>query len=362
MKAGDRATTRRPVRLIGGPPLGNRGSVVWGVAGTLLLHGAIWWLAPDRLPESPVTEPVPKDYLEIYLTDPEEEPVPPEEFVLTNPEVAANPPDETTFFSDRDQQAAQEEASEEGDPAVPDVEGELPDPNQNLVSGEDVSAAAAEAWAEEMARWREEAEAFSAEPLPDRPIPGFEPVEEGEGLEVAVTPENQRAPEETPVIGVELENGERPDDSAEIARADAAEASAPVQPRPRPKLPLTSSGPTGTRRGAAPNLGTIAVDANFSQYGDYLARMLEVIVEQWHILAWEALHSGEVGTVVSVSFRVDASGRIHGLEVLQSTAGLTATLICQDAVSSRQPYGEWPPDMREVLGEEQTIRIRFHYR
>ena len=135
-----------------------------------------------------------------------------------------------------------------------------------------------------------------------------------------------------------------------------------VLPRPRPSLPQFSRGPVGVRQGAAPRVGTIAVDANFSEFGDYLARMLDAIVRQWHLLAWDALQAGEVGTLVAVSFRIDANGTIHGLEVDHSTASLIATLICKDAISSREPYGPWTVDMREVLGEEQTIRIRFFYR
>lgn len=346
--------------------------LIWGLVGTLLVHAAVFLLAPARLPKAERVER-PVDSLEVLLVAPEEEERP-DEFVATNPEVPSNVPDETDFFSNRDQQAAQEEKSDSGDPSLPDVEGEEPEPNQNLVESESVLPVPLEQILEELLAGQDGG--FPLRPPPERAVPGFEPVEEGEGLDVPVTPETDQPVDESPVFGVDLgaDDGERdvPESETESERelelqmADGTdgmgEAERPVMPRPRPRLPQFSQGPTGSRQGAAPRVGVISVDANFSEYGDYLARMLDAIVRQWHNLAWESLRAGEVGTVVAVEFRVDSTGVIHGLEVLVSTASLTATLICQDAVSSRQPYGDWTADMKEVLGEEQTVRIRFHYR
>lgn len=370
-----------PARMVAAGGAGDRGpSPVWALWGTLFIHLAIallvLWL-PSQTPERAVVDRR-AEPLEVVLVEPKEER--PDEFVLTNPEVPTHVPDETVFFSDRDQQAAQEVPSEGGDPAVPDVEGELPEPTQNIVSGQEESAVLAEEYFEEMsaAGGGTRLEAPEA-----RPIPGFEPVAEGEGLEVSVRPELDQSVDPFPVFGVDLGRGEEGREVSELeseveVEADkeveaesAAEAesdsvrdgqASPVMPRPRPRLPQVSQGPTGTRVGSAPRVGTVAIDANFSEYGDYLARMIEAITRQWHNLAWESLPSGEVGTVVALTFRIDSSGEIHGLEVLGSTASLIATLICQDAVSSRQPYGNWTSDMKQVLGEEQTVRIRFHYR
>ncbi len=332
---------------------------------SLAVHVGIIFAMPVRLtrdfePHADRKE----DRLEVIL---EEVPERPDEFVLTNPDVFANPPDaETPFFSNRDQQAAQEEAAAEGDPTMPAVEGEEPEPTQNIVSTENKAPAPpqpVELSEETTGDLPGEAgtENEYAFDLPrERPVSGFEPVDEPDGLDVPVTEDPPVRLEDDPVIGVETgaENG--PGDPSDANRGAGADR--PVMPRPRPVLNEINRGPVGTRVGAAPRIGQVAVDANFSEYGDYLARMIDVIVRQWHLLAWDSLPAGEVGTVVSVSFQVNASGQVLELEVIQSTASLVATLICQDAIESRQPYGEWSPEMREVLGDEQTIRIRFLYR
>ncbi|HLS28323.1 MAG TPA: hypothetical protein VK041_06705 [Opitutales bacterium] len=350
---GDRVRVN-PAR-IAGLDLGNRARlrIIASVAGTVFIHLIAILALPDSFWPPVVVEPRVESQLEIVLEEPEE---PEEQFIMTNPDVPSNPPDETDFFSDRDQQAAQETETDEGDRSLPEVEGEEPEPTQNIVADENVEPT--EEWIEYFEHGWETDPEMSA--LPERLIPGFEPVESDEGLEVPVTEEEAPDLEEDPVIGVELGAGEE-EESLEMVDAGEREAE-PVVPRPRPRLPQTSHNLVGERQGAAPRTGPIAVDANFSEYGDYLSRMLDVIVRQWYFLAWESLPAGETGTVVSVSFLVGADGRIRDLEVVETSAGLIATLICQDAVEARQPYGEWTPEMREVLGEEQTVRIRFHYR
>lgn len=348
-----------PARIVaGGWSRGVRNPLLSGILGTLLFHGAVVLFAPDELPRTtPSSEPRQLASLEVILPDPEEPEPPEEEFVLTNPDAVSNPPDETRFFSNRDQQAAQREETEEGDRSLPAVEGEEPEPTQNIVSGETEIQVFEEEVVESPVG--EDGGDGDIGALPERPIPGFDPAEDPDGLEAPVVAESEEELDEDPVIGVDLGKGER--EMAEASTADEAGGER-ATPRPRPTLPQASLGPTGTRHGSAPRVGQVAVDANFSEFGDYLARMLEVIVRQWHVLAWDSLQASEVGTVVAVSFRIDSTGKVHDVAVGHSTASLIATLICQDAISARQPYGEWTSDMKQVLGEEQTVRIRFLYR
>jgi hypothetical protein len=331
-----------------------RGRVFSAITATLVLHALVLLLAPSRF-YTPVehvsrTEPPLRVLLDPVVA---EEAL--QEFSLTNPDVPANPPDEARFFSDRDQQAAQPEPTEAGDPGTADIRGEELEPTQNIVEAEEQQPMTPEEMQELV-----ESEPEPLAELPEaRPIPEFSPVEDEEGIGPAVTPDPAPPPEEEFVIGVPVEGLAPARPPEQMAEADPREQ---VSPRPRPVLPQFSRGPVGRREGAAPEIGQVAIDANFHEFGDYLARMFDVITRQWYLLAWEALRSPESGTLVAVSFRVDSSGYVHGLEVLHSTASLTATLICQDAISSREPYGPWTRDMREVLGEEQTIRIRFFYR
>lgn len=360
--ASDRDDVLTPAGLVGkGFSRGQTTSILLALMGSVVFHAGVVLVAPDQF--SKKTQAVERRHqqeLEVILPDLEEPEPPPEEFVLTNPDIASNPPDETNFFSDRNQQAAQEEETDAGDPSLPSVEEEDPEPNQNIVSSESQLPPLEEEIPASTPGEDEGEAAF--ESLPERPIPGFEASDEADGLEVPVTEEAADDLKDDPAIGVDLGEGEKMAEMSEESSSSGDPAEEQVKPRPRPVLPQLSRGPVGAREGAAPRVGRVAVDANFSEYGDYLARMIDVIVRQWHILAWDSLQAGEVGTVVTVSFRIDAAGEIHGLEVLHSTASLIATLICQDAIASREPYGTWTSDMKEVLGDEQTISIRFHYR
>lgn len=358
-QASSRGQSITPAGLVAGKFVGDQGrSAVIALIVTVVLHIGVVLVMPENLTRKEAFETNREVRLEVIL---EETEPPPEAFVLANPEAVSNPPDETRFFSDRNQQAAQEEEADQGDPSLPSIDGEEPEANQNIVN----SDTAIFSLEEEMAGGGagEDGEELAFNSLPERLIPGFETTDEADGLEVPVTSETDTPLEENPVFGVDLGEGEETrEEVVEETATYEPEGEEQIRPRPRPALSQISRGPVGSREGAATRVGQVAVDAQFSEYGDYLARMIDVIVRQWHILAWDSLQAGEVGTVVTISFRIDASGQIHGLEVLNSTASLIATLICQDAIGSRQPYGVWTADMRQVLGEEQTIRMRFLYR
>lgn len=326
------------------------GARFWSaLAATLLIHAVVIGLMPARLfhaGERTVAEQRPLR-VEIVPAEAEE----PEQFTQTNPAVPANPPDETPFFSDRDQQAAQPEP-DDGDPSTPTVEDDFPEPTQNLVRGD------SHAVPEEVEQWLEGG-GDGLDSLPkQRAIPQFSPPDGGEGIAVPVAPEIEQ-PLENATMHVPVDGGGAA--PSELEGSESLEQPEVLPPRPRPVLPQFLNGPVGPRHGAAPRLGRVAVDANFSEFGDYIARMLDVIIRQWHILAWDSLGAAERGTMVSISFRIDLHGQVHSLEVQESTASLTGTLICQDAIESRQPFGPWTQEMRQVLGDEQTIRIRFFY-
>lgn len=345
------------VRAVRGNRSGDRSRILAALVASVLLHLLIVSLVPvGWLKPEPTVRKEDRPFRVLL-----EEPEPPEvseDFSLTNPEVPSNPPDEPRFFSDRDQQAAQETPTEEGDPGTPDIEGEEPEPTQNIVTGE------TEVLPEEIEEWLEETPEVLPELPESRPIPGFAEVEDEERTSPAVAPEAELSSENEVVIGVPVEGREDVPEEVVEEPTETAETAEPQppSPRPRPTLSQLSRNPVGRREGAALRIDQVGIAAEFSEFGDYIARMLEVIVRQWHLLAWETLGSAETGTLVAISFTLDVNGTVGKVEVLQSTASLTATLICKDAISSRQPYGLWTKDMQEVLGGEQEVRIRFLYR
>src|SRR5690606_23190664 len=141
---------------------------------------------------------------------------------------------------------------------------------QNIVAGE------SEMTPEEMAALAESGPPVFAELPESRPIPGFSGVENEEGSGPPVTDGMEPSPEAEVTIGVPVDG--KPEILEELARIEEAPAEETrPSPRPRPTLPRLSPNPVGRREGAAPRIGDVAVDAKFSEYGDYIARMLDVI-------------------------------------------------------------------------------------
>ncbi len=164
---------------------------------------------------------------------------------------------------------------------------------------------------------------------------------------------------------------DQPEDSATPPSATAgasSASSASAQPRPRPQVPqaLRSTPPLGERgrlTTAAPLLGEIAISSRLTDFGVYRSRLLEVIYQQWIAnIQQSGAISAERGTDVVIRFAINDLGELIEHETLQSTAGTTGQLIALEAVISRAPFGPWSPDMREALGEEVEVLIRFSYR
>jgi hypothetical protein len=359
MPVAERKETKRarrapatPARLVQRNHEVSSAAVGSALCATILLHLALVIFAPTRFfTPQPLPERSERPLqLQVEILAPDE---PVEQFSYTNPDVPSNPPDESRYFASRDQQAGQIEETEVGDPHTADITGEEPEPTQNLVEGQQQLTPV------ELQELMEALVEAIVELPQMRPIPGFDPVEDPVGTGPAVSPEPEVLREEEITIGVPVEGLQVEPVPERMAERSGEER---VTPRPRPVLPQYSRDPVGRRVGAAPVVGHVSIDARFREFGDYTERMLDVIRRQWHMLAWETLRSSETGTLVALSFQIDSQGMIHGMEVHHSTASLTATLICQDAITSRQPYGPWTQDMREVLGDEQTVSIRFHYR
>ena len=112
-----------------------------------------------------------------------------------------------------------------------------------------------------------------------------------------------------------------------------------------------------------PQVGYVTGDSNFSQYQPYFQKVYESIADQWTMLAGQIERDQpDSGAHVVVEFVLTSNGEVNMVTVDFSSASLTATLICKDAIYDRVPFEHWLPEMLEVLGTEQTVRITFMYR
>ena len=144
-------------------------------------------------------------------------------------------------------------------------------------------------------------------------------------------------------------------------KAEVLEKTRPM-PMVRPKLSSEiTNGPTIQSQASANKFGVIALDANFSEFGEYEQQFYSALQVGWYneVDFYKPLDSG---TEVSISFILKSDGSIHSVTVLSSTAGLIATTICESAIAKRSPFRPWTQDMIKVFGEQKELKVRFYYR
>jgi outer membrane biosynthesis protein TonB len=131
--------------------------------------------------------------------------------------------------------------------------------------------------------------------------------------------------------------------------------------RPRASVPSGTYGLLLRRPVGVNRAGTIAVDARFSNYGDYTQRMMEAIQSSWwSIIERSRFESVTRGNVI-VRFRLHRDGTVTDARVLSTEVTRVMTLACKDAVMAPAPYDIWRADMVAMFGESDTVTINFLY-
>lgn len=344
----------------------------WGLTGavglSLLAHALLLEVVPNAV-FTPVTHWEAPAVPEVaYAPKPRQLP----EFVEANPAVPENIPDPTTQESARNQQAAQEKPDSLSDAPKPAVEGELED-SPKIVDGslEEENAMLLPPGLYRQEAREETAEAAEVAVAPPPPLPDFiqqKPVSlEGPGSTLKETGTGRELSESSAPHVVYLNRtGQVAEVREEATSQEVAEAAAargmPI-PQARPKLHFKV--PPGKRMKQAVRagrMGVLAVEARYSEFGDYQQRMIEAVSEQWHLLGSRSNVTGaNIQARVVLEFWIDQEGYVHDMEMVESSATRAAALICQDAVLSRAPYGEWPQAMKTVIGERLPMRFLFFY-
>ncbi|RME73359.1 MAG: hypothetical protein D6781_00555 [Verrucomicrobia bacterium] len=330
-------------------------SIAVGLIGTVLFHLLFVLGIPRSLLQldleemERVNEPI-----DILLEEPpEEEPEP--RFVETNQEAPDNEPDEADTFSARNQQAAQEEMPEELSPDhTPATEGEDHEAAKPIAG--ELNPPITAVPAQESPASPEMVD--PSNPARKDPLPGFEedePVDdEGAGSSIAEASENP-SPVDEQILGEETDSD---DDRPPVFTAPVVPNRA--SPAPRPRLPRATPGPIRNQPLGVSQVGRIAVDAKFSEFGDYLERMIEAVSQRWNAMVASRSY-GETSVRVVLEFKITRDGTIEDLVVVDSTAKALGILLARSAIEQGQPYGVWPKEMVDVLGESQTITFAFYY-
>mgnify|MGYP005746266595 CR=1 FL=1 len=158
----------------------------------------------------------------------------------------------------------------------------------------------------------------------------------------------------------------RPVEAIEEVETFAMSVESDLIPRPKPRIrprlaPELTTGPLMRSKGSASRHGSVAIDATFSEFGEYEQQFYAAIQSGWY-QEIEYFQPIDTATRVLVSFTIHQDGSISGLNATNSTASDIGTFICEEAISKRTPFRAWTKDMIEVFGIKRDLNIVFHYR
>lgn len=366
--------SRRPRPAPAASPLSDRESrsIGIGVACTILFHVLLLCLAPF-FPAEKITgvsgelgafaRPDPAKDFDLELANDEAAARQPDpyRFVETNPDAPENEPDKTPNVSNRNQQSGQPEKPDELDPENrPAVKGR--DDIQNdtaIVSGTmsrtQTAAAALAAMQQEAAEAarNQPAQQARAEQVPlsgQEKFAGDNP--EGVGSNISQS--------KSPSTGAEqFLEGVRDARSADGGLTQVEQANRP-QPRERPRLSQARPNIIQNRIRGTSNVAPLGIDARWSEYGDYMQELIEIVQVTWEGLLRESRAYPKSGTSVIVTFTLNADGAVSIVSV-EETTGAAGAYISTTAITARQPYRKWTDQMVAVLGRQQTLTFRFYF-
>jgi outer membrane biosynthesis protein TonB len=176
--------------------------------------------------------------------------------------------------------------------------------------------------------------------------------------------QSQAAPAAQPSVSMAAPVKAAPPPGPGKSAAQPAPAPAPVAAnpdRPRASVPSGTYGLLLRRPVGVSRAGSIAVDARFSNYGDYTQRMLEAIQSSWWSIIERSRFEGLSRGSVIVRFRLHRDGTVTGAQILGSEVTRVMSLACKDAVMAPAPYDIWRADMVAMYGESDTVTINFLY-
>jgi hypothetical protein len=356
------ASLRRAAARIWADP--DSRSILIGLLAVLLVHLFLFATAPYLFRTDVVSSAVrkiaaPKQFnIEISpdeFVKPIVKPPPPNRYVEANPNAPDNVPDKTNNFSSQNSQLAQEKPQLDQHNDKPKLDGKKDIQSDQVVSGQLTKPQDSVPVPKEVAK---PAKTETAARQKQDPLAGFEKMPSGDdgfGSNLGKNP-NVTKPAEQKVDGV--------NNAPLVADAQSTQPSIdPTHPRARPSLEQVHTRPAvfqDNQFGTA-NMGAIAYDAKWSNYGAYLHKMLEAIQLQWERILVESQTEPPSGSYVPIKFTLDSKGKITEIIDVENTSSEQGKQSCLSAITLTAPYGDWTDDMIAVLGNSQELTFRFYY-
>jgi len=363
--------TKQPVQRPGGNPEedSHSRSIIIGVACTVLFHLLVILLSPQFAFEKfsgvhtgiHVAKTNQGKSFDFQLDPGRPEPKPdPFKFVETNPDAPENTPDKTPNFSNRNQQSAQPDPAKEKDPENrPSVRGQDEIKNESAIVTGNMSkpqqgAAAAPEVVKDDTQQEQKEQKVRAEQIP---LAG---TEKREGLSedgIASNISKSTAHSNQAQQAVEGTHDAKDPDGGLLAMNQNAKA----QPKARPRLTVARPTILSNRIKGVTNMGILGIDARWSEYGDYMQELIEIVQTQWYRILEESRVSPPHGSHVVITFKINSKGETSIVKVEDSDSGKQGVFSCENAITYPQPYRKWTEQMIAVLGDEQTITFSFYY-
>jgi len=281
-------------------------------------------------------------------------------FVETNPDAPANEPDKTDNFSNRNQQSAQLEKPKELDPerrpSITNAQDKIKN-DSAVVTGDLSQPQLGAAALPESTKTDEQEQREQQERMTQATLSGFDKSEGKAEDGVASNISESKNPSTGAEQNVEGVQGATAADGSMVAVTSAQKA----QPKARPRLTAPRTTILSNRVAGVSNLGVIGMDARWSEYGEYMQELIEIVQIQWYRVLQESRVSPPRGSHVNITFKINSKGETDIVKVEDSDAGKQGVFSCQNAIQARQPYRKWTEQMIAVLGEEQTLTFSFYY-
>lgn len=344
-------------------------SIIIGLICTALFHLLLVWFSPEFAFENfsgvhsgiSVTNTNRSKSFDFELAEPL---VPPEEkepfrFVETNPDAPENTPDDTVNFSNRNQQSAQPDPVKELDAENrPSIKGQEEIQNSSsIVSGDmappQLGAAPTPENARDDARDQREQLARAAQ----IPLAGIEKTEGLSDDGIATNISTLPAPGTPAKQAVDGAPDATDSEGALVALPEMSRA----QPRTRPRLTQPRPAILSNRVTGVSNMGILGMDARWSEYGEYLQQVIEIVQAKWYGILGESQVAPPRGSHVAVTFKINAKGETQIVKVEDTDSGRQGVFSCQNAITYPQPYRKWTDQMIAVLGDSQELTFVFYY-
>jgi hypothetical protein len=335
-----------------------------GILAVIVVHGLLFLLGPFLLRSDaqhlPKTKPAAPRQFNIEIS-PETfaqlrkpPPPPPTKYVEANPNAPNKVPVNTNNFSSQNQVLAQEKPQPDQHNDKPKLDGK-----KDIISNQTVSGSLAKPVAAPPPEPQNKAAATkqSAARKEQDPLAGFDKMKQGDDGFGSNLGQNANVDKPSPQ---KVEGAKVGENDGTVAAMPAID---PHHPRARPVLEQVHTRPAifNDNQFGTSNIGPVAFDAKWSNYGAYLHKMMEAIQVQWDRILIDSRTEPPSGTTVTVKFTIDLHGKIAAIVDVESTSTEQGKQSCISAITLTAPYGDWTDDMIAVLGTSQDLTFQFYY-